>query len=146
MYFLQESINANAKHLFMFVSFKKVNNERSLEKNKKNEGSKVPTLFSFYNSLLTQDEKSIKALAECKQSTIFVESKLAEWNDSLERWENFNVEVRNSEIIEFCQPRVLQDYLIWAEELTYKQIFDYCRRMGGTLPSISYEKPLTAGK
>ena len=35
MYFLQESINANAKHLFMFVSFKKVNNERSLEKNKK---------------------------------------------------------------------------------------------------------------
>ena len=96
--------------------------------------------------MLTQDEKSIKALAECKQSTIFVESKLAEWNDSLERWENFNVEVRNSEIIEFCQPRVLQDYLIWAEELTYKQIFDYCRRMGGTLPSISYEKPLTAGK
>ena len=135
------------------VSFKKVNNERSLEKNKNKmviillrEVKYVPTLFSFYNSLLTQDEKSIKALAECKQSTIFVESKLAEWNDSLERWENFNVEVRNSEIIEFCQPRVLQDYLIWAEELTYKQIFDYCRRMGGTLPSISYEKPLTAGK
>ena len=118
----------------------KINGDNSIE------GSKVPTLFSFYNSLLTQDEKSIKALAECKQSTIFVESKLAEWNDSLERWENFNVEVRNSEIIEFCQPRVLQDYLIWAEELTYKQIFDYCRRMGGTLPSISYEKPLTAGK
>ena len=135
------------------VSFKKVNNERSLEKNKNKmviillrEVKYVSTLFSFYNSLLTQDEKSIKALAECKQSTIFVESKLAEWNDSLERWENFNVEVRNSEIIEFCQPRVLQDYLIWAEELTYKQIFDYCRRMGGTLPSISYEKPLTAGK
>ena len=135
------------------VSFKKVNNERSLEKNKNKmviillrEVKYVPTLFSFYNSLLTQDEKSIKALAECKQSTIFVESKLAEWNDSLERWENFNVEVRNSEIIEFCQPRVLQDYLIWAEELTYKQIFDYCRRMGGTLPSISYEKPLTEGK
>ena len=135
------------------VSFKKVNNERSLEKNKNKmviillrEVKYVPTLFSFYNSLLTQDEKSIKALAECKQSTIFVESKLAEWNDSLERWENFNVEVRNSEIIEFCQPRILQDYLIWAEELTYKQIFDYCRRMGGTLPSISYEKPLTEGK
>ena len=46
---------------------------------------------------------------------------------------------------EFCKPRILLDHLIWAEELTYAQIFDYCRRMDGTLPQIDDMNPLNKG-
>ena len=92
------------------------------------------------------DSQSIKAIAECQQSTIFVESKIAEWNASLEDWKKVNVEQENVKLEELCKPRIMQDYLIWAEELTYSQIFDYCRRMDGMLPSINELSKLKEGK
>ena len=84
-------------------------------------------------------------LAECQQSTFAVESKIAEWNESLEGWVQNNIQKRNMDLEEFCKPRILLDHLIWAEELTYAQIFDYCRRMDGTLPQIDDMNPLNKG-
>ena len=82
------------------------------------------------------DSATIAALANCQQETALVQSRVVAWNRTLDEWSIQNVEKTSMELSSLCQPRILQDYLIWAEPVTYQQISDYCRRLDGVLPII----------
>ena len=88
------------------------------------------------------DSATIAALANCEQETAFVQSRVVAWNRTLDEWSIKNVEKSSMQLESLCKPRILQDYLIWAEPVTYQQISDYCRRLDGILPEISENSPL----
>ena len=82
------------------------------------------------------DSNTIQVLANCTQITAFVQFRIVTWNSTLDEWSKHNVEQRNVELDKLCQPSVLKDYLIWADQVTYPQISAYCRRLDGVLPEV----------
>ena len=82
------------------------------------------------------DTATISALAKCEQETAFAQSRVVTWNSLLDEW-SINGENTSKPLSSLCKPRILQDHLIWAEPVTYQQIFEYCQRLDGTLPEIN---------
>ena len=82
------------------------------------------------------DTATISALAKCEQETAFAQSRVVTWNGLLDEW-SINGENTSKPLSSLCKPRILQDHLIWAEPVTYQQIFEYCQRLDGTLPEIN---------
>ena len=64
------------------------------------------------------------------------------WKGSLDEWNIKNVDLTDTKLSNFCKPRILQDYLIWAEPVSYQKMVDNCRRFGGFLPSVNENNPL----
>ena len=64
------------------------------------------------------------------------------WNGSLDEWNIKNVDLSEVKLSNLCKPRILQDYLIWAEPVSYQQMSDYCRRLDGVLPEVNENTPL----
>ena len=89
----------------------------------------------FWSSKL--DPSTITSLAKCEQNTAFATSRVVSWNEMLDEWSLTNVAKRNQQLSSLCKPQILQDYLIWAEPVTYPQIFEYCQRLDGTLPEVN---------
>ena len=82
-------------------------------------------------------------MANCKQQTAFVQSRIVTWNSSLDEWIENNVERSSLPLEKFCQNDDLLNYLIWPDQVTYTQISDYCRRLDGELPEITSISELT---
>ena len=91
--------------------------------------------FELWDSKL--DSGTVMDLANCKQETAFVQSRVVAWNGTLDEWLIQNVYKSTMQLGKLCKPRILQDYLIWAEPVTYQQMSDYCRRLDGILPEVN---------
>ena len=85
---------------------------------------------------LKLDDLTIKSISDCQQETAFIQSRVVTWNSTLDEWTENNVNKSILPLDNFCQIQVLNNYLIWANPVTYPQISDYCRRVEGTLPEI----------
>ena len=91
---------------------------------------------------MKMDPQTIQSLSNCEQETAFVQSRVVSWNASLAEWSESNIEKRNVPLKEICSIGILQNYLIWPEQVTYPQISDYCRRLDAKLPEIGSKAEL----
>ena len=100
----------------------------------------ISEFFWFHESL---SDETIAGLSNCNANPGNVtDSSVVTWDEFLDEWTFSKVEKNSLTLDTFCSARIMKDYLVWADQVTYTQISDYCRRLDGELVRIDSQNSL----